>query len=126
MPEDNFTWEVEYKDGTLFSQIGHNGGKNAYEDIDRDRLAVFRLLDRDIGNTILMMKFEPGQKLIWRRRTDLINDTVVHLVGKKQTIDGKRYDGIVAVFPNGNIEATGRWDENHPWFYPVQERSEEA
>lgn len=126
MPADKFKWYAYYDDGTILKQIESDGSKNAYGDINRDKLSHFALVDKDTDGHVFIMAFNPGQKLIWRRRTDIVSGRVVHVIGKKQTVDGKRYDGIVAVFPDGTIEVSDRWDDNHPWFANVVPHPEEG
>lgn len=126
MPKDRFKWIAYYNDGTLLEQIEDDGSKNAYGDIERDKLRYFDLVDRETNDKAFSMAFESGQKLIWRRRTDAMTGEVVHIVGKKETVDGKRYDGIVAVFYDGSIEVSDKWDDNHPWFANVIPHPEEG
>lgn len=123
---DKFKWIAHYNDGSQLKQIESDGSKNAYGDIDRSRLESFELVHRDSNEHVFAMPFEDNQKLIWRRRTDASSGMVVHVVGKKETVDGKRYDGIAAVFQDGSVEVSDRWDDNHPWFANIVPHPEEG
>lgn len=125
MLEDIHRWFVIYRDGTIVHQVDPDTGeKHGYEDIDREQLAAFFLYDWEADRVVIRMNFEPGQKLIWRRRVEMDGSGAVtevcHIIGKMEVRDGKKYEGILGLFSSDErIEVTGRFEENHPWFYPV-------
>jgi hypothetical protein len=123
-----FTWKAIYNDGTHLNQIDPDGTKHAYADIDRAKLSAFQLIDES-GRVVVDIHVNPGQRLIWRRRTEMSagNEPVVcHIVGKQETVNGKNYQGVMALFENdGHTEVLGRFEENHPWLYPPQLLPEE-
>jgi len=44
---------------------------------------------------------------------------ICHIIGKQENINGRNYQGIIGLFESdGRIEAAGKFEENHPWFYP--------
>ncbi len=113
-------WKAVYTDGTYLDQIEPSGNKNAYKDIQRDKLKYFELWDKD--RRIISLRFSKGQRLIWRRRTILRTGQekqVIHLIGKQETVNGKNYQGIIAVFEDGRVEVAGKFEEDHPFFKPV-------
>lgn len=113
-------WKAVYTDGTYLDQIEPSGNKNAYKDIQRDKLKYFELWDKD--KRIISLRFFKGQRLIWRRRTILRTGQekqVIHLIGKQETVNGKNYQGIIAVFEDGRVEVAGKFEEDHPFFKPV-------
>lgn len=123
-----YKWKAIYKNGDTLDQVNTDGSKNGYGDIDRSQLVGFELWDGKFR--VFYTKIEPGQRLIWRRRTEMIpgqgQGEVVHIVGKQETIDGENIQGIVCIFESdGRMEATDRFDPNHPWLYPVQPIPEE-
>ena len=118
---DRYHWVARYEDGTALNQIDPSGTRNGYADIDRDRLSAFEMWE---GSTrVLFIRFAKGQRLIWRRRVEMTPGGVVevcHLVGKQETVRGKNYQGIVGLFESdGRIEVAGKFEEGHPWFFPV-------
>ena len=119
---DKFHWVARYDDGTSLHQIEDSGKKNAYQDIDRDKLASFEMWEK--GRRLVYIRFHKGQKLIWRRRVETSPSGVVevcHIIGKQETINGENIQGIIGLFESdGRIEITGRFYEGHPWFFPVQ------
>lgn len=119
---DKYHWIVRYNDGGCLNQIESNGKRNAYQDIQRDKLTAFEMWE---GSTrVLLLKFNKGQQLIWRRRVETSPSgitEVCHIIGKQENINGENLQGIIGLFESdGRIEITGRFYEGHPWFFPVQ------
>ncbi len=117
-----YTWKALYNDGTSLGQINEDGSKNAYSDIDRTKLSGFELWDGNVR--VLYLSLTKGQRLIWRRRSEMVQGGVVgevcHIVGKQETIDGKNIQGIIAIFESdGHIEIAERFNDKHPWLYPI-------
>lgn len=104
MNPDEVTWEAEYSDGeTLRSADGA-----LYKDIDRGKLALFRLMLQD--QPLFAMKPQPGTVLIYRRRTSIVNEhaTVQYIVG-----NFPHGDVIVLDTVTGELHA-GRFEDEHP------------
>lgn len=124
---DKYHWKARYSDGTFLSQINPSGTRNSYQDINRDKLVAFEMW-RDTTR-VLLIRFAPGQRLIWRRRVEMSPAGVAevcHLIGKQETVNGKNYQGIVGLFESdGRIEVADRFEEGHPWFFPVTIHKEE-
>lgn len=122
--ERDLEWIVVYNDGSLLHQYDENG-ENAYADIDRSRVAEFHIRDRETGKIVLAYALEPGQRLIYRKRTSMSGITgeknwVIYLVGWQQTVNGVNIQNISWIFPDGSIINTGRFRENHPIFYSAE------
>lgn len=118
----SYTWKALYKDGASLEQIERTGKKNTYADIDRKKLSGFELWNG--SNRVFYLKIDRGQRLIWRRRTEMGQGGqvlgVCHIVGKQETVEGKNIQGIALIFESdGRIEMADRFDENHPWLYPI-------
>lgn len=99
--QDSIQWVAIYDDGILH-QIDHQGTKHAYEDIDRERIRSFSLIQ---NNKILFRAHfnGDGKKLIWRRRIQKTEgeEFIVHIVGKKhQYVACVFQDGTVGVYDN--------------------------
>lgn len=128
MLEDKYHWIARYNDGASLSQIDPSGTTHAYKEIDRERLSAFEMWEGT--RRIFFLRFRPGQRLIWRRRVEMSADGVLevcHLIGKQETIKGKNYQGIVGLFESdGRIEVTDRFEEGHPWFFPIKIHKEEG
>ena len=128
MLEDKYHWIARYNDGTFLRQIESSVAKNSYVDINRNKLSAFEMWEG--SNRLLIIHFSPGQRLIWRRRVEMSAAGIVevcHLIGKQETIGGKNYQGIVGLFESdGRIEVTGKFEEGHPWFFPVRVHPEEG
>lgn len=85
-------WRAVYEDQTELLQY-ENGKENKYTDIDRERLLRFDLLDFDTNKPIYALWINPGQKLIYRRRTlkPVVTtperpEQVIYLVGYQHTV----------------------------------------
>lgn len=124
---NRFIWRAVYDDGSFLVQINDDGTKNAYEDIDHSRLAYFEMWER--GVKVLSLRVGKNDRLIWRRRVQMRSggiEEVCHLIGKQQTINGRNFQGLVALFESdGTIEVADRFDEKNPWFYPISTHENE-
>lgn len=112
------TWLATYKDGTVFdSNRDHD---LSVDRLDRKQLERFELVD-GAGNSIARLHLDPGQRLIYRIRTQMGQGTgkkfVCHLLGWQQTVNGKSVQSILYIFEDGRIEMAGRFREDHPLFY---------
>ncbi len=121
---NRFQWRAIYNDGSHLMQIDYDGTKHGYVDIDRSRLSAFEMWEAN--SKVLMVKFGANQRLIWRRRTEQGPEgitEVCHIIGKKEvTPEGKVYEGILGLFESdGRVEPFGKFEENHPWVFPVDE-----
>jgi len=125
---DKYHWIAKYNDGTSLHQVEPSGKKNAYKDIDRDKLCAFEIWEG--SHRILHIRFKKGQRLIWRRRVEISpggKTEVCHIIGKQENVQGKNYQGIIGLFESdGRIEIAGKFEEGHPWFFPVKIHKEEG
>lgn len=108
-------WVAVYNDETFLAQFNEDGSENRYEDIDRNRLTHFAMLNGD-NKPILVVEMERiTQKLIYRRRTfiDLVGKVkgVVYLVGWHENIGGKSIKVINYIYPNGKVVLAGAKDD---------------
>lgn len=123
-----YHWVAKYDDGGSLSQIDSRGNLHPYKDIDREKLVAFEMWEGSFR--LFFLRFKKGQRLIWRRRVEMSPGgvrEVCHLIGKQETINGRNYQGIVGLFESdGRIELTGRLEEGHPWFFPIQVHPDEG
>lgn len=111
---DKYTWEAQYNDGSIVKQIEADGTKNGYDDLKRDGLALFTLVDADTNEKKLVIIFDnDGEKLVWTRRRyfiDTIEQNPIYIVGKKgEFIHAVTYDGLV--ISRHNFHQDGIFDE---------------
>jgi hypothetical protein len=112
------SWRVHYNNGDIISQ----SPDYAYEDIDRDNLIAFQIVDSD--KVVFSVPFFDGQgkRLIWRRRIEREvggTEKIVHIVGKKGGF-------VCAVFDDGSILADDKFRDDNNWLYPPQYREYEV
>ena len=120
--QDVYTWEAVYTGGTSLWETDAEGlviGK--YGDIDRSRLIEFRVYRTDThcnhnlkgAQPFLRVEIKPGHRLIWRkRRHQRIKDKspflTIYLVGWQATIEGKNFQAIYYMFPDGSTELSSK------------------
>lgn len=106
------TWCAIYKDESTLSEYNPDGTKNRYEDIKREELVRFDMINEK-GRAIYSLYLRYGQRLIYRRRT-LIRVTsegekrqLIYLVGWQMTVyTNKGPQNITAInyiFEDGSI-----------------------
>lgn len=131
-----YRWTAKYKDGTIVSQFDKEGLEISSEKVDRDKVEAFALYDphdvdpktKKLGKSVLTVHLEGEKKLIYRRRVEMNTAQkepveVCHLVGWRETVNGKCEQSIAYVFENSErIELAGKFREDHPWFYKVELR----
>jgi predicted proteasome-type protease len=118
-----YYWKCQYNDGSVVSR--KKGLK--YKDIDRDRLSKFILCSSD-NKEVLVFEVGGNRRLILRTRTAIEMNQVTQTIwicGYQETINGENRQTLFFVYPNGTIEATNGFDENHKWHYPVNLLPEE-
>ena len=116
-----------YQDGTTVSYI-QNGLPVSADIIDRDSVQTFMLFDTNLKKAIITMHIDPGQKLIYRRRTEIHpgkDPIICHLVGWRKTVGSECMQSIAYCFEDGRIEMAGKFKEGHPWFYSPKLRPSE-
>lgn len=106
------SWKIHYNNNDIISQSKDFG----YEDIDREKLTAFQLLEKD--KVVLSVPFSEGQgkRLIWRRRVEHSpggKEKIVHIVGKKGGF-------VAAVFDDGTMLIDDKFREESNWLYPPQ------
>jgi hypothetical protein len=118
---DRFRWRAVYANGEVLPQVNEDGSKNSYYDIDHSRLVFFEMWEG--GHKVLSLRVGKNDRLIWRRRierTPTEIKEVCHLIGKQQTVSGKNFQGLIALFESdGTVEVADKFDENNPWFFPI-------
>lgn len=117
----SYAWKAVYNDGTELNKYNPDGTKNAYRDIDREKLQSIEIWNGDA--LIMRTHIGDNQRLILRG-VELINNKGAHnsfiLVGKQETINGKNYQGLCLINESdGSMEFGGKFDKNHPWFRPI-------
>lgn len=117
---DRFRWVAYNDQGGATSQVAASGQRNAYEDLPLGNLTSFELWDWQRNERVLLVRFEHGERLVWRRRMEMTPGgsiaEVCHIVGKIGR-DGTK--GIIGIFESdGRIEATSEFLPNSNWFYP--------
>lgn len=120
--QDRFKWVAHYKDGSTLEQIQADGTKNGYGDVSRPMLESFELIRKHDLSRALLVKFNPGEQLIWRRRVDIVNGRAVHIVGKR----AEDRQWIAVLFPDDTIEFAEKWDESSAWLYQPQLHEDEG
>lgn len=124
---EKFRWVAYNNDGGSLSQVAASGQTNAYEDLPLNNLKSFELWDWVRNERVLLVTFKPGERLVWRRRSEMTPGSVVtevcHIVGKVGR-DGQK--GILGIFESdGRIEAVGEFLPTSNWFYPPSSETEE-
>lgn len=62
---DAYTWEAQYKDGSLIQEWTGN----AYKDVDRSNLETFVVYHADdLQTPVITIQLQPGRHLVWRKR----------------------------------------------------------
>lgn len=115
-----YRWIAYDNDGGSVAQVAASGQRNSYEELPLDNLKSFELWDWQLNQRVLLVTFNPGERLVWRRRNLMtpggaIGETC-HIVGKIGK-DGSK--GVIGIFESdGRIEATSEFLPNSEWFYP--------
>lgn len=117
---DKFRWVAYDYEGGSTSQVTPAGQKYSYEDLPLTNIKSFELWDWRRNERVLLVNFKQGERLVWRRRTEMIPGSeiteVCHIVGK---IGKKGEKGIVGIFESdGHIESVNDFLPNSSWFYP--------
>lgn len=125
---DKFRWVVYDNEGGSVSQVSASGQKNSYEDLPLSNLKSFELWDWRRNERVLLVNFKRGERLVWRRRFEIIPGSevteVCHVVGK---IGKKGEKGIIGIFESdGRIESVSDFLPNSEWFYPPSSEIEET
>jgi hypothetical protein len=129
-----FTWAAIYDHAdappSLYQHDPETGVEASGTEIDRARLRALVLSGPD-GTPRVEQVFEPGHRVIYRRRTELPagrgRPVVVFLMGWQRTVRGD--DGLpanvqhVAYVSEGSGETimAGRFDEAHGAFYGIEQ-----
>lgn len=80
-------WKAIYDDHSFLTQFegeGENRKEHRYQDINRERLVRFDMINPKTNKAVFALYLRDGQQLIFRRRTlkkILVPDTVIFLVG---------------------------------------------
>lgn len=125
---DKFRWVAYTQDGGSVSQVAASGQKNSYDELPHENIKSFELWDWRRNERVLLVNFKEGERLVWRRRSEMSPGSeiteVCHIVGKIGK-DGQK--GIVGIFEtDGRIEAVSEFLPNSEWFYPPSSELEET
>lgn len=123
---EKYRWVAYDYEGGSVSQVAASGQKNSYEDLPLNNIKSFELWDWANNQRVLLVNFNQGDRLVWRRRVHTTGygpEEVCHIVGK---IGKNGQKGILGIFESdGHIEAVGEFLPNSEWFYPPSSVSEE-
>lgn len=118
------TWEAVYDDGTTVTE------PSSYHDLDRTRLrafTVYRHMDIEgrgrVSMPALTVQLQPGMRLIHRRRWFQRmggGKFEVTLVGWQETRDGRNFQCLAYLFPDGRIEMHDRFRDDHVCYRPIE------
>lgn len=118
------TWQATYSDGAIVNQYNVDGSKNIYNNLKRDGLANFSLIDDD-GNRVISVDLEPGKVFFWRMRVALHPSAQkrerVHLVGWRKSNGTQQ---INVLFSDGKAKTFKRWQQSQ-WLYEPNWRLQE-
>ena len=96
----------------------------SYDKLNRLKLRLFEIVNKESGETALKIELQPGDRLIWRNMTALSagkGAEIVQLVGKQRTVQGKNVQWIALFFERDKkVEFFDRFDQRHPFLYGVQ------
>jgi len=123
------TWIANFNDNTCIFQIDPNTSlSTSIEKLPRNGLKSIVLVRGAVP--ILTQHYEPGQRVIYRRRIKQRNDgeilEVCHILGWQKTIsrddsEPEIVQHMMYVFEkSGKIESCSSFKLNHPWFDPIQ------
>lgn len=97
-------WVAVYSDGSQICEYDENGENNSSEDIDRQRLREFKLIDSK-SRTVISQEIVSGQCFFYRRRTALQTGRdvveVMHMFGWRRLITPNISEEAAS---HGNIE----------------------
>lgn len=119
-------WISHYSDGTTLHQF-EGDKENRYEDIDRSRLSSFAVMEGE--KAIVTCHIPSDGRLIYRQRVEKVAgqpEFRVWLVGCQTTKSGVNSQYVLAIFPDGSIEAVDGFREGTPWFYAPTIREGES
>lgn len=103
------TWTAKYKDGKVIEQ-DVNGG--SYDDLpDKDNIVEFMMMHvmdhpdkpgKKLQYPVFTLHLdEPGKKLIWRRRWEIVpgmGQQICHLVGTRRLVGGEVVQNLCYIF----------------------------
>lgn len=122
---EKYRWVAYDHDGGSVSQVAASGQKNSYEDLQHDNIKSFELWDWQYNQRVLLVLFERGDRLVWRRRSSTQGYGPIetcHIVGK---ISKNGQKGILGIFESdGHIETVPEFLPNSTWFYPPSSETE--
>jgi len=118
-----YNWKCLLKNGSILEQYDDKREPKEISSDTIDHLNVETFVLFNGENLVYILHMDPGQRLIYRRRTELAAGEriplVCHLVGWQMTVSGENVQSIAYCFEDGVIESVGKFRDNHPWFYSV-------
>ncbi len=113
-------WTAVYTDGQTLCQFDKAGAEHSSEEIDRSRLSSI-YLNKTNGHVILVQHFEPGMKVIFRRRVEQSPgrcQKVGYLLGWNKGAQQSINLVLEDCLQDYTVENFSGFVENHPWMYP--------
>lgn len=113
-----FTWIAKYQNGLAVAQYNEDGTEISTERLPaKQTLYTFSIINRLTNTIIFMLHFDPGQRLIYRRRVRIVQggeSHAVYLVGWQQLICGRNVQSIAYIFePSGYVLMAGKFREDN-------------
>ncbi len=112
-PPEAWQWEATYEDGTVFKQFGDDGIFHQFDEIDQERLAVFRMVSPK-HSQIYTLLFSPLEmKLIHFYRNIILNAGTeneervrIYCFGYEKKIGSKVHKVILMITPSNGVIVT--------------------
>ena len=113
-------WKATYEDGTEVCQFQPDGLEVSTDSVSRNHVRSMVLSKG--GVPVVTLDIEPGQKLVYRRRTEMIpgkNVTeICHILGWRQRQEDQIVSRVLFYFESDDrIEEIDGFREDHPWYY---------
>jgi hypothetical protein len=113
-------WRATYLDDTTLLQK-FEGHEVSSETIDRSRIKKMELI-LDGGVVVAILQIDAGQNFFYRRRVRMFNGhtQICHVLGRLANgmVDGE----VIFHLDEGTVTYNNGFNENNPWFYPVNFR----
>ena len=113
-------WRVTYLDDTTLQQRVE-GHEVSSEVIDRSKVKNIDLILNN-GVIVATLQVEIGQNFFYRRRVRMTNGRtqICHVLGRIR--NGLVSGDVIFHLDESTVTYSNGFDENNPWFYPVNFR----
>lgn len=122
------TWKAMYEDGTEVNQFQSDGVELSSDSISRDHVKSMTLFKG--GVPVATLDIEPGQKLVYRRRTTMTVGgprDVCHILGWRQRQGDDIKSRVLFYFENKDkVEEIDGFRDYHPYDPPNFRKFEEV